>query len=107
MASFTRKNVEARFPSFCYAIGRRPARAWNDVGGLLLDYEPAYGGFVIREVSTASGAQDEPFGSTRHKPDTFMLMMNFAVAALQATHRTARAGDRRRRRTSTRARRRR
>ena len=61
----TRANVEAAFQRFCMNGGFKVANAFNDVGGLFLDYNPVYGGFVIEKVSNEAGGVFRPFGDQR------------------------------------------
>ena len=79
---YTRKDAERAFELLCKVTEHRQARAWNDVGGWQLDYNSAYGGYVVHEVVTASGGVSEPLGSMRRTARDFCQSVNFAVRAI-------------------------
>lgn len=84
MERTTRKEVEQLFAWYLEAAGKRAATSWSDVGGWLLDYNPTYGGYVIREVCNAQGGQSTPITERRAAPAVFAQMLRFATATIAA-----------------------
>lgn len=56
--------VQNALEYFCRSTGERVATAWNDVGGLEIDYSP-YGGYIIHRISNSSGGVSMVFGHGR------------------------------------------
>ena len=79
----TQSQIRSMFALFLKAIGGRPAQAYNDVGGYLLDYNPTYGGYNVERVVGVGGGIDQPFGSGRMKPSEFWYAMRFAMDAIE------------------------
>ena len=77
----TRAEVDATFRTFCAQSGLRAATAWNDVGGLQLDYNSAYGGFQVQRIENASGGVSLPFGAGRLPHGAMADTFRFASAA--------------------------
>lgn len=96
----TDKNVRNFFPIFAKAMGKRVAKAYNDVGAWRLDHDGMYG-YAIEEISNVGGGVSMPFGYTRRKASEMWYAMRFALDALAARKRRTRTAlaDRRRRRT--------
>lgn len=81
MARTSKQNVESTFKHFCNAFGFRPAESYNDVGGLELDCNNTYGGYVINEIHNEGGGVNQPFGSSRMKAGPFYDAMWLAIRA--------------------------
>jgi hypothetical protein len=77
----TRAEVDATFRNFCTQSGLRAATSWNDVGGLQLDYNSAYGGFVVQRIENESGGVSCPFGHGRLPHGAMADTFRFASAA--------------------------
>lgn len=86
----TKSQIHAAFDHYLKAIGKRPARAWNDVGGWGLDYNPAYGGYVIYEVANEGGGQSRPLGDRRRSASAFYDMLWFATRSIDAAQKKSR-----------------
>lgn len=71
------------FGRWLAAFGLRAATKWNDVGGYLLDYNPTYGGYVVRQIINSSGAVTEPLGSMRRTPTVMAETLDFATLSQQ------------------------
>lgn len=99
----TKSQINSSFDHYLKAMGKRPATAYNDVGGWGLDYNPSYGGYVIYEVINKGGAQSHPLGSGRRSPSAFYDMLWFATRSLDA-RRSSRDPRRRARSRSSRSR---
>jgi len=81
---YTRKDAERAFVRLCGMTGHRPARAWNDVGGWLFDWNGTYGGGVVAEVVTDGGGQSHPLGDRRRTAREFCDAVYFAARVLDA-----------------------
>ena len=92
----TKSQIRSSFEHYLKAIGKRPAKSWNDVGGWGLDYNPTYGGYVIYEVANEGGAQSHPLGSGRKSPSAFYDALWFATRSIDASKRSSRDPRRRR-----------
>lgn len=55
----------------------------EQVGSWQLDYNSAYGGYVIYEVMNAGGGVTEPLGGRRRKAGEMMDALRFALYALE------------------------
>jgi hypothetical protein len=86
----TKSQIESSFNHYLHAMGKRHARAHNDVGGWGLDYNPTYGGYVVYEVSNEGGAQSHPLGSRRRSPSEFYDALWFATQSLEESRRESR-----------------
>lgn len=85
----TRAMIDRIFENFVHAIGERVAKDYRDKGGLALDYNPVYGGYVIVQY-LPSGGESHPFFSTRHSPAEFYDMLRFGYHAAVAAKRSQR-----------------
>lgn len=65
------KAAEKCFLRLVKAMRGRRAKAYNDVGGLRLDYNPIYGGVNVEEIANENGGITQPFGWLRQKPEAF------------------------------------
>lgn len=79
MARTGGKLVDSAFTHFCNEFGFRKAESYNDEGGLQLDHQGVYGGYVIEEVSNARGAVSHPFGDVRMKASAMYEALWFAI----------------------------
>ena len=80
----TKSQILSSFQHYLDAIGKRPARSYDDVGGWELDFNPTYGGYVIYEVANTGGGQRHPLGSSRMKPSVFYDALWFATRSIEA-----------------------
>ncbi len=83
----TAKQVEGLFHTFAKACGKRVALSHLDVGGWQIDYNSAYGGWLIEEVTNSSGALSDVLGSTRRPTTEMWYTMHFALRAIEACRR--------------------
>ena len=72
--------LEARLDLFCKAFKFKRAKAWNDVGGLLI-HHGAMGGVNVGQVVNAGGGISEPFASGFFKPAELGTLLLFAARA--------------------------
>ena len=68
----TKKDVESQFNRLLYLFGKNKAESYKDVGAWYLDYIACYGGYVIQEVITDTGAITHPFDHTRRSAKEFI-----------------------------------
>jgi hypothetical protein len=87
MERYTRKHAESAFDRLVKVLGQRQAQSWNDVGGWTLDYNSAYGGFVVEEISSESAGVSHPFGPMRRSARDFCDAVRFVEDALRAMQR--------------------
>ena len=78
----SKRDLHAIFETFCRASGQPMARAYNDVGGLRLDYNSVYGGYVMEKIINASGAVTRPYGDYRRQAGEMYDTLHFAVQCL-------------------------
>lgn len=79
---YTKKFIQARFERFCEATGQRPAKAYNDVGGLMLDH---YRGWNIVVIANEGGAQSHINGwCNRLTASELVAFMDGAMWAAKA-----------------------
>lgn len=83
----TRTHVENLFKRFVTAIGGREATSSTDVGGYLLDYAAPYGGYGVRRIVNAQGAQSDVFGPERRKASEMWDTLRFALDAIEERER--------------------
>lgn len=93
---YTQRDVQVHFERFVTAIGKRLAKSYKDVGGLRLDANPTYGGYVIEEIGNENGGVFHPFGDTRMKAESLIHAMRFALDTMRLSGRGGRADYRRR-----------
>ena len=67
MERITKKMIEIRFDRFVELTGQRKANSYNDVGGVYLDNNGVYGGYVINRVINDKGGVSCPYGHNRRK----------------------------------------
>jgi hypothetical protein len=72
-----RKVVQSTFEHFCNVMNYHVATGYHDVGGLFLDYNPNYGGYVISKLLKLG--ETRPFGDNRQNATDFVAMLHFAV----------------------------
>lgn len=77
MDKITKAMVETQFERFLVALNLRKATSYNDVGGYSLDFQSAYGGYVIEVVNNSSGGIDHPFGHGRRKTKEMFDVLQF------------------------------
>jgi hypothetical protein len=87
MDRITRKNVEGLFETLCKALGKRVATDYNDVGAWRLDYIACYGGWVIEEIVSESGAIRHVIVDNRKSNREMWEAMRFALRAVEAMQR--------------------
>jgi len=105
MARTSRSQVEGVFGHLVRALGGHVAASHKDVGGWMLDYDAAYGGYNIERISNASGAVSQPFGSGRHSASEMWEMIRFGLMCLDMrAGKIAGYGDKRGSRRSRRSR---
>jgi hypothetical protein len=80
----TAKQVEGLFKTFAQACGKHLAKSHSDVGGWQLDYNSAYGGWMILEITNESGGATDPMGSTRRPTTEMWYTMQFALRTIEA-----------------------
>lgn len=87
----TKSNVRGMFTRLVKAMGKKEGPILiNDnadgvdhfPGGLMLDYAPIYGGYVI-EQEEENGGISNPFGSTRRSAKEMYLSMSMTAQALE------------------------
>lgn len=97
MSRTSRKEVDAVFERLCNSVGVTPLFVENSntyrrdnagnlhhAAGWSLDYNPTYGGYVIRGHSGEGTGESEPMGSSRMSAGEFVRAMHFAIRALDA-----------------------
>lgn len=77
-ARYGKADAEKCFVRLVKVMRGRRAKAYNDVGGLRLDYNPIYGGVNVEEIMTETGAVTQPFGILRQKPEAFCASVRMA-----------------------------
>ena len=87
MDRYTYKDAEKCFERLLSALGKRRARAYSDVGGWTLDYNPIHGGVIIEEIANTGGGVHHPIGEGRLTPKEFCYTVNFTIRALEAMRR--------------------
>ena len=75
----TKKDIANATERLCAAHGLRIATAWNDVGGIIIDYNPTYGGVGLYRVTSDHGAQHQVH-SRRLSPREYVEACRFACA---------------------------
>lgn len=80
---YSRKDAESAFHTLCLVLGRRAATSWNDVGAWQLDWASEYGGYVVQEIMTDSGAVTCPLGDLRRTAREFCESVYFVRRALE------------------------
>lgn len=65
------------FGHFLRTFNLRPAKAFNDAGGYVIDH--SYGGYTIEQV-LKSGGVHHPFGGTRRNARELIDVMHFAMS---------------------------
>jgi hypothetical protein len=77
---YTKADVKGMFSRLARAMGKREDAGMYD--GLVLDYAPIYGGYVIEELGS-KGSCSHPFGSVRRNAREMYLSMWMAAVALE------------------------
>lgn len=69
-----KRHIEAKLARVVELLGARMCKRWDDVGGLSLDYQPLYGGYMLEQISNERGAcrQLTPW---RMKPTEFYIWL--------------------------------
>lgn len=83
----TKAQIQSQFARLCAALGKRQARAYNDVGGWRIDYQPGYGGIVIEEILNSGGGVGHPIIPMRMSPREFVDTIHFTLRAMEAARR--------------------
>lgn len=103
MDRYTRSNAEQAFDRLATALGKdhspNGGGSWRrvdgqnvaQVGWWELDYNSAYGGFVIHEIGNEAGGVSCPMGHTRHTAREFCSRVSFALDALRVANENAAA----------------
>lgn len=77
---YTKKEVQGMFIRLAKAMNKNiDGGKYN---GLVLDYAPVYGGYVIEELGPKGGCH-HPFGSLRRSAKEMYLSMHMAAQALE------------------------
>lgn len=81
MERITKSDVGRAFQRWLDLIGGREAKAYNDVGGYMLDNNGTYGGVRIVQVTTPGGGEHN-VTARRYKFREFVDMVQFASDTL-------------------------
>ncbi len=79
MPRITKDDLKYHLQRWCDATGNRPAKSWNDVGGVRLDNNPTYGGVVIERIVTSGGGVLQVYH--RMPPRQFCEAVQFLLAS--------------------------
>lgn len=77
---YTKADIKGMFSRLVKAIGKREDAGSSN--GLVLDYAPIYGGYVIEELGPDGGCS-HPFGCMRRSAREMYLSMYMAAQALE------------------------
>jgi hypothetical protein len=81
MDRWTTKDIESLFDTFLKASGNRKAEDYKDVGGMRLDHNSVYGGYVIEQIVNDAGAIRHPYGDRRFGPTELANILTFYIRA--------------------------
>lgn len=76
----TKAEIRGMFSRLVKAMGKKEDD--GNYNGLVLDYAPIYGGYVIQELC-AEGGYSNPFGSARRSSREMYLSMYMAAQVLE------------------------
>jgi len=74
-----KEDVQGMFERFCKVTNNKIAKDHLDIGGLHLDYNSIYGGYVIHRVANSGGGVDCPYGMSRKQKTEFYYTLHFAI----------------------------
>ncbi len=77
---YTKSEVKGMFSRLVKAMGKR--EDGGSYNGLVLDYAPVYGGYVIEELGPEGGCS-HPFGCLRRSAREMYLSMHMTAQALE------------------------
>ena len=77
---YTKAEIKGMFSRLVKAMGKH--EDGGNYNGLVLDYAPVYGGYVIEELGPEGGCS-HPFGSLRRNGREMYLSMYMAATALE------------------------
>jgi hypothetical protein len=77
---YTKSEVRGMFSRLVKAMGKK--EDGGNYNGLVLDYAPIYGGYVIEELGPEGGIS-HPFGSLRRSAKEMYLSMYMTALALE------------------------
>lgn len=77
---YTKSELKGMFSRLVKAMGK--SEDGGNYNGLVLDYAPIYGGYVIEELSPEGGCS-HPFGCMRRSAREMYLSMHMAAQALE------------------------
>lgn len=86
MDRISRSTINSSFAHFAKAMGFRVSKGFNprtkkNDPGLVLDYDPYNGGYVIAELNAHNTGEGRPFGDNRMSPRAFYQALWFATRA--------------------------
>lgn len=86
---YTKKDCELAVKMLAKRLGRpdtaikKTADGYDyNVGAIVLDYNPTYGGAVIVEIANGGGGQGNPFGGGRMKAREFCRAVSMMIDAI-------------------------
>lgn len=88
---YTRKDAERCFENLANAMNKEAGDCWEKaddkwkakIGCWQLDYNPIYGGCVVREIFNEAGAVTEPLGTRRFPPREFCDIASMIIRAIE------------------------
>ena len=91
MDRYTKKDAEKFAGQLAKVLNKKMGQCWKTVDGKNVaeigcweyDHNSVYGGGTIHEIMNEGGGVDEPFGSRRLKPDTFITAVRMAIKSVE------------------------
>lgn len=80
---YTKQDAERSFDLLLKILGKEKAESYNDVGKYNLDYNSTYGGVLIEEIISSTGAVRHPFGAYRKSIREFCDCVSFLAYTKQ------------------------